>query len=479
MIATVFALALAAADPCAPVPSPAASDPATATLYREAGDAEVERGSSGTAAIAYARAAALDGGDAASRAALMRLCADQAAGPDAFQEGRQRMDAGDLRGAAASFERARLSGDRSAALLEGVCRYRLGDDVEAEAALRDAEQAEAHRDVARFYLGLLALRGGQSARAAELFDSARSNPSLTTMAGTLARMAHRDGRLVLSLSLQSGVDSNVSLAPKGATSSTGGGTPGGGALGMMNGDGLYDVSAAVLWRPEGPVGPYLRAGGALHRYFEEGAYDLATIEAGAGWQLSKQGRGLLGDVAYRNQRFGSAPYLQAGRATASGWANTGDVTWSVTWSGALQRYAAAFDAFSGPLHRLELKAAWVLGPRSWVALAYGGAWDDARTGIASYLDHGPRLELRAVLSPRWRAGLDAALTWRRYQAFDTALGARQASAFLDGSAFVEYDLANNWTARLSLDGRNATSNVAASEYAKLVPMAGLVYVFGM
>lgn len=479
MTGVLVALVLGAGDPCAQIPAPARSDPGAAVLYREAGDAEASRGASDTAAIAYARAVALDAGDGESRAALERLCALRASGPDPFQQGQRLMAMGDLPGAAAAFHRGRLAGDRSAALLEGVCLYGLGRDVEAEAPLREAELAEEHRELARFYLGLVALRGGQSSRAAELFDSASVSPGLATMAGTLARLAHRDGHLVLSVSLQSGLDSNVPLTPKGATGGTAGGMMGGGSFGMMNGDGLYDLAAAALWRPEGPVGPYLRAGGALHRYFDQGAYDLATVEAGAGWQLAKRGRGLLGEVAYRNQRFGSSPYLQAGRVTAIGWLTTGDVTWSATWSGALQRYASSFDAFSGTLQRVEAKGAWTFGEQTWLALAYGGAWDDARSGIAAYLDHGPRFELRAVLGPRWRAGLDASLAWRRYRAFDATLGARQTNTILDGSTFVEWDLANHWTARLSVDARNAGSNVSASEYFKWVPMAGVVYVLGM
>ena len=396
------------------------------------------------------------------------------------------MGSGDLRGAAEAFHRGRVGGDRSAALLEGVCRYRLGDDAAAAAALRDAEEAEEHRDLARFYLGLIALRGGEASRAAELFDSAASNPSLATMAGTMARLASRDGRLVLSLALGTGADSNVALVPKGSSGSSGG--SGGGMMGggtstgtgsMTNGDGLYDFGAAALWRPEGPVGPYLRAGAALHRYFDQTAYDLATFEGGAGWQVAKGGRGLLGELSYRDQRFGSSPYLQAGRVTASGWISTGDVTWSANWSGALQHYASDFDAFSGFIQRLEGKAAWVFGPQAWLALAYGGTWDAANSGIAAYLEHGPRLELHGVLSDRWRAGLDVAYTWRTYRKFDPTLGVQQTASFLDGSAFVEVDLKNRWTARLSLDGRNATSNVAASEYEKLVPMFGLTYVYGM
>lgn len=487
MIGAILALAMGAVDPCAPVAAPHVSDRSAAAIYRETGDAEAARGALDTAAIAYARAASLDGGDTRSRAALERLCRDRGAAADPFEEGRRRMESGDLRGAAEAFRRGRAAGDRSAALLEGVCWYKLGDDAAAETALRDAQGAEEHRDLARFYLGLIALRGGEASRAAELFDSAASNPSLATMAGTMARLASRDGRLVMSLALGMGADSNVALVPKGA--STGSGTSGGGmmggggsstgALSMMNGDGLYDVGAAVLWRPDGPVGPYLRAGGELHRYFEQTAYDLATLEGGAGWQLAKDGRGLLGELSYRDQRFGSSPYLQAGRATASGWFSTGDVTWSASWSGALQRYATEFDAFSGFIQRLEAKGAWIFGPRAWAALAYGGTWDDARAGVAAYVEHGPRLELRGVLSDRWRAGLDLAYTWCTYREFDPTLGVRQTVSYLDGSAFLEVDLANRWTARLSLDGRNATSNVPASEYEKLVPMVGLTYVYGM
>jgi hypothetical protein len=280
------------------------------------------------------------------------------------------------------------------------------------------------------------------------------------------------------VSLLSGLDSNVPLAPKGASSGSGGGMMGGSA-GMMNGDGLYDLGGAALWRPLGPVGPYLRAAGALHRYFRQEGFDLGTVDTGGGWQLAGAGRGLLAELAYRNQRFGSSPYLQAGRATASGWIATGSLTWSATYQASRERYANAFDAFTGTLQRVEAKAAWTFAPQSWIAIAYGMAHDAARADVASYLDHGPRLEVRAALSPNWRAGVDTGVTLRRYVAFDPALGVRQTRTFLDGAAWMEFDLANSWMARLSAEGRNAGSNVPGAEYAKLVPMVGLVYVTGM
>lgn len=484
MIATALALLLGAADPCAPVRAPSTSDPAAAALYREAGDAEAARGAPAVAAVAYRKAASLDANDQASRSALRGICRELAGGEDAFAAGKDHLERGDFRAAAQAFDRARLAGDRSAALLEGVSQYRLGDDGAAEASLREAEQAPEHREMALLYLGLLSLRAGQPVRAAELFDSAASDASLATMAGNLARLARRDGRLVLSVALQSGLDSNVTLAPR-SSGSTSGGSGGmmGGSTGlggfMGSGDGLYDIAAGALWRPTGPEGPYLRASGALHRYFRQDGYDLATLDATGGWQLAGEGKGLLGEVGYRGQRFGSSPYLQSGRAAATGWLSTGNLTWSATWSGALQRYATAFDAFSGTLQRLEGRAAWTFGSQSWLALAYGTTWNAARTSIASTFDHGPRLELRVVVGPRHRAGLDAAISWRRYGAFDSALGAREATTFLDGSVFVEMDLADRWTARLAIDGRTTNSNVAASGYTRVVPVAGLVYVFGM
>ena len=71
------------------------------------------------------------------------------------------------------------------------------------------------------------------------------------------------------------------------------------------------------------------------------------------------------------------------------------------------------------------------------------------------------------------------MTFRRYAVLDATLGVRRADGYLDGAAFLEADLANDWTARFSVEGREALSNVAAARYAKLVPMLGLLYVFGM
>ncbi|MCM2332690.1 MAG: hypothetical protein NDI82_01935 [Anaeromyxobacteraceae bacterium] len=130
MIAPLLLMVLAAQDPCAPVDAAASPDREAATLYRRAGDAERAAGSRNTAILAYRKAAALDPADVTSRQVLQALCAEAEApgATDAFTDGQRRMSAGDLKGAAESFAKARRSGDRSAALLEGVCRYRLGED---------------------------------------------------------------------------------------------------------------------------------------------------------------------------------------------------------------------------------------------------------------------------------------------------------------------------------------------------------------
>jgi hypothetical protein len=105
------------------------------------------------------------------------------------------MEGGDLRGAIAAFKEARAQGpDPSAALVQGVCHYELGEDGEARAAFREAATAPAHREAADFYLGLLALREGDDGEAARLLDAAAANPGFAPAASDLARPARRSGK---------------------------------------------------------------------------------------------------------------------------------------------------------------------------------------------------------------------------------------------------------------------------------------------
>ena len=89
------------------------------------------------------------------------------------------------------FLRAGAQGERviSAALLEGICDYQLGDDAAAEPLLRLAEARPEHQELplARFYLGLIALRAGAAPRASALFSLASANPALGALAANFWR----------------------------------------------------------------------------------------------------------------------------------------------------------------------------------------------------------------------------------------------------------------------------------------------------
>lgn len=463
-MAPLLALVLAAVDPCAPV-APVAPDPQAARAYREVGDAELAAGARDSAVAAYREALARDPGDAASRDALQRLCSDGRA-PDPFQDGLRRMDAEDLAGAARAFEAAHAAdGSPSAALLAGIARYELGDDAAAERLLRAAERDPVHREEARFYLGLLALRAGDGGRAASLLEGAAANPALASPASDLARLARRDGRVILSLLAESGWDSNVNLGP-------------GGPLGAAESDGTAGLSAAALWRPRGSRGPYLRAAGLLHQLAQMDTYDVAGVEAAAGWQLRAGRTGAAAEYEYAQRTLGGDDYLGAHRLLATGWTRRGRAAASASYAVRFESYAGDWSPFSGVLHRAEARAAVEVTPRLRLSLAYAGARDATDEPVLSYWEHGPRAEARVLLG-RARLGVDLGVSWRAYDTFDEDLGAQRSDTYLDGAAFVELDVADRWTARAGVVGRHAASNVDALAYDKLAPSVAIGYTLGL
>lgn len=481
MTGALLGLLLATADPCAPVALAAAPDPAAAALYRQAGEEERSAGALETATVAFRAAATLDAGDATSRRALRGLCTPAGTRPDPFEAGLRQMEAREWTAAAASFGQARrASGDPSAALLEGICEFQRGDDAAAEPLLRLAEARPEHQDLARFYLGLVALRAGAAPRASALFAHVSTQSTLGVLAADLSRLARQDARLVLTLVAQAGYDSNVSLSPPGgSTTATGtGGMAGAGVT--SHGDAFYGLAGSVLLRPSGPSGPYLRGAGSLRQQPKLGAYDTAGVEAAAGWQLLRGGGGLLGEYAYAFDTFGGSPYLSANRLTGAGWVTAAGLTWSARYAAQVEDYrSSTLAGFDGLLQHGVLRAALPIGTGGWVGLAYGASRDSTQIGITSYTEHGPRLDLRLLVSSRLWVGAVAGVTWRAYDAADATIAVTRSDRTLDGSLLLEYDLGSGWMARGSLEARRASSNAPAFEYDRVVPMFGLSWQLGL
>lgn len=467
MIAPLLALALAASDPCAPVAPSDPPDPAAAAAYRAVGDEELARGALEPAAAAYRAAAERDPSDGASRDALRRLCERRGAMEDPLARGLRLMDAGDFRGAIAAFRAARAAAPSpSTALLQGICHYELGEDGEAAPLFREAEGYGPHREEARLYLGLIALRAGAGPEASALFESARANPALERDARELAWLARRDGRLVVALLAESGWDSNVNLAPTGEPSLT------------PESDGVIALAGSFLLRPNGSRGPYLRAAALTHDPVDLGAYRVRGFDAAGGWQLRGRGAQAVLEYDYGVRTFGGEPYLTSHRLLASGWTRAGRARVGAAYLARFESYASGWSDFSGTLQRAEVRAGLTLGPRLGLGLAYGVAFEDARATSLSYLEHGPRVELRASAGRAWRLGLDASLSRRDYDGYDADLGNTRRETYLDAAGFAERTVATFWTVRLGLEARRALSNVAALEYDKIVPTVGLAYVRG-
>ena len=465
MMAALLTAVLVAVDPCQPVEPAGARDLDAAAAYRKVGDDERASGSPMTAATAYAAALSLDPDDRHSRAALHELCAAGTVSPDAFTEGLGKMDEGDLDGAIEAFRRARAAApDASAALLEGICQYRLGNDAEAGVLLREAEGADEHREAARFYLGLLALRAGRSDAAASLFDDAGRSTALAPYAVDLARMARRDGRLVLTLALDAGWDSNATLTPDGLP---------------LASDWSGTTSAGALFRPMGESGPYARVSGFVHHQLDVSALDLNDVSAAAGWQLGRTGRALVAEYSYDFRTLDGASYLFAHRLMASGWLAVGDVMMSASYFARFESYpSATYSPFDGVVQGGEVRSTVVLGPTVSLGAAYRLSYDGVSLSYLSWIEHGPRVEVRVHPLPSLRLAAEASLSFRPYRAVAPTFGAARSDTYLDGAAFAELDLASHWTVRLGGELRRALSNIPVYSYTSVFPTLGLVYVVG-
>jgi hypothetical protein len=462
-IPLALALALSAADPCAPIEPAPSPDPDAAARYRAVAEEEAAAGHAETAAVAWRKAAASDPGDAASREALRRACAAgrEAPGADPLEEGIRLLDAGRYGEAAARFraaQRARPTAD--AALLEGICRYELGEDAEAARLLTLAEADPAHRETARLYRGLVALREGYAKEAADLFAAAASSPTAAPFALELARAARWEGPWLVAAQAEGGYDSDVSLTSQGRGPA-------------RTGDAFAGAGATGILRPWGSNGLFLRAGGAILRYPTLSAYDVALVEGAAGVRWWRGASGASAEYALSDRTLGGKQLLVAHRFLAAGAWGLGPLTLSGSWQGRIERYAMAWSGYSGFAQRGDARFAVAVGPRVRIGAGWSLGRDDADAAVLSFLEQGPHAEVKVALDPTSRVSVDVARLARRYAEVDPALGVEQRDVTLDAQVAWEKDLGARVTLRLSLLVRNSSSNVAGFDYTKVVPGAGI------
>jgi tetratricopeptide (TPR) repeat protein len=448
-------------DPCAPVVAAPRRDPETAVAYQAVADEERAAGRTDSAALAYRAALERDPSLARARGALAELCAARRRN-EAFAGALAQVRAGDCKGALPALEAERAAGDVAAALLAGLCRYRLGEDEAAAAALRQAAAAPETRASAELYLGLLALRGGRPGEASPLFQAAAADPALAPVARELAREARQEGRLVVSVVAEAGWDSNVDAAPGGP----------GSALGA--------VTALVTAAPWRDRGPYARGAATYQAETRRRSLDLLAASAAVGLPLGTARRHLLLEYGYDDRRVGGEPYLAAHRLLLDGRAALGD-RWLVgaayTLRGEHYRAADAADD-SGIRHAAELDAGTtVRGAR--LSAAWQVAWHGARASARSYREHGPLVALTAPAGDALRVVLEAAYTWRAYGAVDPDLERRRSDGYADLAARVEWPVRDRWTAYLSLAGRRASSNVSGLRYGRVVSTVGASFTGGV
>ena len=459
-------LAQSVPDPCAPVPALAA-DRRSAAAYQAIGDEERAAGRRDAAVAAYRAALARDPLNPGARAALSGLCVAQAR-DRALTRGLELFRAGRCDEAVEPLEAARRQGDRAAALLEGICRYRAGDDEQAAEAFREAAQDPGNRSSAELFLGLVALRRGRPAEAVPLLDAAAADPLLAPVARNLSWDLQRQGRVVVSLLAEGGYDSNTNLAPGADFAPSGAG------------DGFWGGAAVISAAPWGESGAYARAAATWRNQFTMSDLDLLGAGAAAGFQLGRARRHVLVEAGYDARRLGGKPYLSAPRFLGEGRLDLGD-RWSTgAWYAARwETFDAGQEDYSGLRQSGQADVTGELWGTVLLTAAWQGALDGARMDALAFREHGPLLAAAIPLGERTRLTAGAAWTWREYDAVDPDLEVQRADRYADLAGGLELDVAPRWTVHLLVAARQAYSNVPEFRYARVVSTLGVSWTMGI
>jgi hypothetical protein len=346
----------------------------------------------------------------------------------------------------------------------GDAELASGSPQTATVAYRESVRLDpSNRRARESYLAACA----QEAPASDLADGRRGSSE----SGELVHgPALRTRRGLLSLSADSGYDSNLSYAPAGAPASADGGSGLGGSL---------------VLRPLGLSGPYLRANGWYRGQFRLHDRDAGLAAGQVGWRAGEGASYAFADYGFDTSFLGGAPYLVAHRLRGGGRWQVQRVALSLVYAARFGSYQTPSAApFSGVYQLLDPEISLRFPMGSSLALAYHAGRDSTDSPDFSSWDHGPRAVGRLALSPTLRATLEASFVWRR---FDPAGGSSGTGAavpdpradrilFVGGA--VEKDFANGFALRFSAGDRQTWSNLPGVSYSRVTAILALTYSLG-
>jgi hypothetical protein len=280
----------------------------------------------------------------------------------------------------------------------------------------------------------------------------------------------RARRGLLSLSTDSGYDSNLSYAPVGAPAS---------------GDGATGMGGSLTLRPSGLSGPYLRANGFYRRQFRLNERDAALAAGQVGWRAGEGASYAFADYGFDVSFLGGTPYLVAHRLRGGGRWQAQRVALSLVYAARFGSYQTQWSApFSGVYQLLNPEVSLRFSKGSSLSLGYHVGRDSTESPDFSSWDHGPRAAARLAIYPTVRATLEASFGWRRFDAAGGFSGAGSAASdpradrilFVGGA--VEKDFANRFALRLSGGDRQTWSNLPGFSYSRLTAILALSYSLG-
>ena len=459
---------LLAIGPCEPVVR-ASPDPGLAAVYAKVAREEESHRAFEAAAAAWRSAASLDRTGSEADQALQRLCGqDQAA--RAFDEGLEHFKRNECPAALVSFQAARGSARLPAALLlEGICRFSMGEDAPAIAALTEARADASIQPTADLYLGLIALRAGDRKGAALTFGSLAKGPNdgLRSIASDLLAITARPERWVIDGSLEGGYDSNATLKPFATV------LPGG------DDDGFGSAAVNVTFRPFEANGPFVSVGGGYRKYLRVQAADVGLATATLGWQLALNR--VLASLDYGADLIGlgAMPWLVRQRGTVRGLLALEPFVVSAEYVlGYDLPLALQAQGYRGFRHLGRVAAALQLGAVT-LELSAPALRLQAALAERSSVEAGAELDCLIQLGPWWALWIGGGARGRLFDGVDPDFGVTRRELQLDGQVTIDRILGEGLSLFALIEARKVFSSVEALSFTRLSASAGLRLSLGI